>query len=342
MTSISVIGLDVSDKKHEYCTLSADGAVQQRGQLANSRDDVRSHFCSLAPCRVVLEAGTHSPWLTEVITDCGHEVIVANPRRTRVIWQNTRKSDRQDAELLARLGRADSSLLSPIRHRSSGARADLALIRSRGALVQSRSALISHVRGVIKSFGYRLPGCTSEAFARKSAPLVPKQLRSALMPVMSTIATLTVRIRQYDRQIDRLSTERYPESQILRSVHGVGPITALAFVLVLEEPNRFTSSRSVAAYLGLVPRRDQSGETDKRLPISKSGDVLLRCLLVNCAQYILGPFGRDSALRRWGKELAERGGGRGKLRAVIAVARKLAVVLHKLWRTGQQYQPFPS
>jgi transposase len=164
-------------------------------------------------------------------------------------------------------------------------------------------------------------------------------LRPALEPLLETIASMTERIREYDRELQTLASELYPETKLLQQVHGVGTLTALAFVLTLEDPSRFATSRVVGAYLGLVPGKDQSGERDPQKGISKRGNGLLRKLLVGSAHRILGPFGEDSDLRRHGLKIAERGGKNAKKRAVVAVARKLSVLLHRLWVGGEVYEP---
>ena len=156
---------------------------------------------------------------------------------------------------------------------------------------------------------------------------------------MDSIEGLTEKIRQQDKAIEKLSIEEYPETLRLRQIHGVGPITALVFALAIENPQRFKNSRKVGAYFGLCRRRWQSGDQDPDLGISKMGDAFVRRLLVNCAQYIIGPFGPDCDLRRWGLNYAQQGGKKGKKRAVVAVARKLAVLMHRLWISGKDYVP---
>jgi transposase len=287
-----------------------------------------------------MEVGAHSRWASHLLKDLGHDVLVANARKLRAIYHNPRKGDRVDAETLARLARLDPELLSPIHHRSPQAQADLAVLRSRDALVRSRTLLINHTRSIVKASGARLPSCSADSFAHKVAPDIPGPLFPALSPVLETIASLTQQIRSYDRQIEILCQEQYPETQLLQPVAGVGALTALAYILTLEDPRRFRKSREVGPALGLVPRRDQSGDHDPQLRITKTGDAYLRRLLVGSAQYILGPFGPDCDLRSWGLKLAERGGKNAKKRAVIAVARKLAVLLHHLWKTGEIYDPF--
>jgi transposase len=184
-----------------------------------------------------------------------------------------------------------------------------------------------------------LPECPARTFHKRAAAHIPEALRPALEPVLEQIASLTERIRQYDRRLEAICKDHYPETELLRQVEGVGPITALTFVLTLEDPYRFEKSRSVGAYLGLVPARDQSGDRDPQKRISKEGDEMLRRLLVGSAHYILGPFGSDSDLRRHGEKIASRGGKNAKKRAAVAVARKLAVLLHRLWVSAEVYDP---
>lgn len=335
------VGLDVSDMYTSFCILDDEGEVLEEGRVRTTVVALKGRFSALPACRVVLEVGTHSPWMSRLLASFGHEVIIANPRRVRLIAESDYKRDRTDAELLARLGRVDPGLLRPIQHRGPEAQYDLALLRARDTLVRARTNLINHVRGAVKATGDRLPACSAETFHRKAEVCLPVALRAILLPTVAMIGELTSRIRDYDRQVER-AAERYPPERLLRQVCGVGPLTALAFLLVIEEPSRFRKSREVGPYLGLVPRQSQSGEREPQLAITKAGDPLLRRLLVHSAHYILGPFGPDSELRRWGLRLAGSGSSRNKQRAVVAVARKLAVLLHRLWVTGEVYTPLLS
>jgi transposase len=269
----------------------------------------------------------------------GHEVLVANARKLRLIYSNKQKTDEIDAENLARLARVDPKLLYPLKHRGEEGQAHMAIIRSRQALIGCRTQLVNYVRGAVKSFGGRLPKCPARSFHNKAAEHIPEALLPALGPILEQIGSLTQRIRQYERQLETISKECYPETDLLRQVEGVGPLTALTFVLTLEDPYRFEKSRSVGAYLGLVPARDQSGERDPQKHITKEGDEMLRKLLVSGAHYILGPFGSNSDLRHHGEKIASHGGKNAKKRAVVAVARKLCVLLHSLWVSGEVYDP---
>jgi transposase len=335
-----VIGLDLGDEWSHYQALKASGELKEQGRVKTRREEMEQWGRRWERSRVVMEAGTHSPWVSRLLQACGHEVVVANPRKVQLITKNVKKRDAVDAELLARLGRADVTLLSPVKHRSAEAQQDLAVLRARDAAVRARSQLIHHVRGAVKAMGGRVGSCTTPSFASQAAEQIPAELQPALRPLLEAVAQWTQLIRRYDGVIEELGKQKYPVTELLRSVPGVGPVTSLAFVLVVDNPARFRSSRAVGSYVGLQAGSRQSGEHDPQLPITKAGDRLLRRLLVGSAQYVLGPFGPDSDLRRWGLHLAARGGKNAKKRAVVAVARKLAVLLHHLWVTGEVYEPF--
>jgi transposase len=333
-------GLDLGDRYSYLCLLDTDsGEVVEEGRMRTTPDALRRRFASEQQLRIAIEAGTHSPWVSRVLEECGHEVLVANARKLRLIYSNKRKTDEVDAENLARLARLDPKLLYPVRHRGEESQAHMALIRSRQALIGCRTQLVNHVRGAVKSFGARLPKCPARSFHKRAKEHIPEALMPALEPVLEQIASLTERIRDYDLKLEAICEEHYPETELLKQVEGIGPLTALTFVLTLEDPHRFERSRSVGAYLGLVPATAQSGERDPQRRISKEGDEMMRKLLVSSAHYILGPFGSDSDLRRHGEKIASRGGKNSKKRAAVATARKLCVLLHHLWITGEVYDP---
>jgi len=336
---LMTVGLDVSDKTIQACFLDHHGEIVEESRLKTTDAALRRRFSGEPQYRIVLEAGLHSPWISRLLMDLGHEVYVANPRRLRAIYENENKSDRVDAQYLARIGRLDTALLYPLRHRSAEVQADLAVIRSRAALVRARATLVNHLRGTVKSAGGRLPRCETKYVADRAADHLPSELVPALSPILSTIAQLTARIAEYDKQIEQMAKERYPETELLRQVPGVGAITATTFVLTVEDPARFPRARAVGSYLGLRPRRAESGTLSPQMHITKAGDKHLRALLVECAHHILGHLGPDTDLKRWGLGLAERGGKAAKKRAAIAVARKLSVLLLRLWVTGEVYEP---
>jgi transposase len=330
--------LDLSDRYSYLCVLDGKGSVVEEGRIATTEAALRKRFGRVQSCLIAMEVGTHSPWVSRLLAELGHEVIVANARKLRLIYENRKKQDRVDARYLARVARLEPELLGGIVHRSEEAHADLSVMRSRDLLVRMRTHLILHVRGVVHSLGGRLKRCHAEAFAVRAIAGVPDVLRAALEPVLQVIATLSEKIAELDQKAESLAEERYPETWLMRQVGGVGLVTALTYVLTIEDPDRFAKSRLVGSYLGLAPGKSQSGDSDPQRRITKEGDRMLRRLLVQCAQHIVGPFGQDSDLRRYGLRIAERGGANAKKRAVIAVARKLAVLLHRLWKTGEEYE----
>ena len=333
-------GLEVSDKLTHFCLLGADGDRVDEGRMRTREVDILRRTASFGPCRVVLEVGQHSPWLSRALRSQGHEVIVANPRQFQLIRESYRKNDHTDAELLARAGRFDPLLLSPVEHRSAAQQADIALLRARHQVVTARTQLINVVRGTVKAFGGVLPRWDANTFHHHAPGGIPAELQDALLPVIEAIGVLSEKVRHFDRRAEAVIAERYPEAQALQQVNGVGPITSLTYVLTLGDARRFAKSRQVGPYLGLTPRQRQSGERDPQLRITKAGDTSLRRLLVQAAHYILGPFGKDCDLRRWGLAHLEGGGLSHKKRVVVAVARKLAVLLHHLLVTGEAYDPF--
>jgi transposase len=333
------IGLDLGDRSSFYYVLDRAGEVIQEERVATNPEAMKNTFEKMPASRIALETGTHSPWVSRLLTELGHEAIVAHSRNVRLIGERRRKDDRLDAQALARLARIDPKLLSPIQHRSAQAQADLAVLRARYALVRARTALVYSARGLTKSFGERIRGRNPKGFSSATSEALSPQLQVALAPLLSALEMITARIREYNAQIEQLAEESYPEVTLLKQVKGVGTLIGLTYILTLEDPRRFRKSRDAGCYVGLQPGRRNSGQSEPQLHITKEGDSYLRMVLVQGAQHILGPFGEDSDLRRWGLKLAERGGKRGKRRAIIAVARKLAVLLHHLWISCEAYEP---
>lgn len=334
------VGIDVGDRHSQLAVLDRrTGEVVEEARISSTPRALEQRFAGLKAMRIALEVGTHSRWISRQLQRAGHEVIVANPYKLRLISCNDRKSDRTDAVYLARLAAADPKLLHPIEHRSQAAYNDRCILIARDRLVGCRTKLINSIRGMVKTTGARLPGSSSTSFHNKMAAHIPAELRPALAPLLKTLAVLHVQIAKYDRLLEMKLERDHPAAKHLTQVDSVGTITALDFILTLDDPRRFPRSRSVGSFIGLRPKERSSGRSDPELRISKTGDRMLRCHLVQSAQRMLGPFGKDSDLRRFGLRLASRGGKSAKRKAVVAVARKLAVLLHRLWVTGAQYEP---
>jgi transposase len=333
------IGMDLGDKISRYCVLGDQGELLTEGSVATTKKAMTQKFGGMKRCRMALEVGTHSPWLSRLLSGLGFEVIVANARQVQLISSNSRKNDRIDAQLLARLARVDPELLRPIRHRSQQAQADLMTIRIRAALVEARTSLVNAARGFAKTLGERLPACDTDSMGVEKMEALPATLQETLRPLLEQVEALTEKIQALDDSLEQIARNQYPETELLRQVSGVGTLIALTFVLTLEDRDRFVKSRDVGCYVGLRPKQSESGQSQPQLRITKEGDRYLRTLLVQGAHCILSRRGPDTDLKRWGLKLAERGGKNAKKRAIVAVARKLAVLLHRLWVCGEVYEP---
>ena len=337
----TTIGVDLGDTKHHYCVLDQAGKSLAEGTLFNTKEALSELAARYPGARVAIEVGTHSPWISDHLVREGCEVFVANARKLRAVYENERKCDALDARMLAKIARLDPDLLSPVTHISQEAMADRLVLGNRDRLVEHRTALVQSVRFSLKSLGLRVASCSAPVFPRRVRETLAGHgtLLAGIEPVLTVVAAMNSSIAELDRQVERLGAEKYPVAQKLRQIPGVGPVTSLAFVLAVEDPSRIGATRDIGAYFGIVPRRDQSGNSDKSLGISKTGNAYVRTLLVQCAQHILGPHGPESDLRRFGLRLAERGGRAAKRKAIVAVARKLAVLMLSLWKSGEDYRP---
>ena len=336
---VTTMGLDLGDRRSHLCCLDSDRKVCHRQAISMTQKAVRSAFGRFPKGTLVaMEVGTHSPWVSRLLEDLGLEVIVADARQIKLITQSRKKTDRRDAELLARLAASDRELLRPIKHRGEIAQLATTMLRARETFVKSRTEIVNAVRGMLKSHGYRLKSGSTAAIHNRVKEL-PEELLPALAPLLEECGSLSARIRAFDRKLEELAEERFPETQLMRQVQGVGLLTSLAVSTAIQDPERFRRSRDLGAYFGLVPAQRESGDQRPQLGISKTGNAMVRRFLVSAAHYILGPFGSESDLRSWGLELAARGGAAGKKRAVVAVARKLGILLGALWRSGEVYEP---
>jgi transposase len=319
--------------------LDENGEVLREASVGTTKEAITQVFATMKACRVAIEVGTHSPWVSRLLKSFGHEVIVANARQVQLISHSSRKNDRMDAQMLARLVRVDPRLLRPIQHRSEQAQEHLRVIRVRAALVEARTMLVNAARGLTKATGERLPSCDADQMGVDRMESLPAGLQNSLRPLLEEVESLTEKIQALDQQVEQIARTDYPETRLLRQVSGVGSLIALTFVLTVEDRERFPKSRDVGCYVGLRPRQGDSGESEPQLRITKEGDPYLRKLLVQGAQCIMGRRGPDTDLKRWGLKLSARGGKNAKKRAVVAVARKLAILLHRLWVTGEVYEP---
>jgi transposase len=338
-----VAGVDIGDKRSYVRLVGLDGELLEEIKIPTRPAAIEKYFRSWPRLRVVLETGGHTNWIRRLIAELGHEVFVADARQLQLISQSYAKNDRNDAYWLAELGRTNTDLLAPVEPRGQQVEQHRSWLQGRETLVGARTKLINSLRGIAKSHGIRFGPCGMTKWAAAVEEQCPAVLQTILKPMARIIAALTQEINELDRRLEKLGKEQYRVTQLLRTVDGVGPLTSLAFVLELNnDVGRVKRSRQMGAVVGCRPKQRDSGESSPELGITKAGNPMLRRLLVQCSQRILGPFGVDSDLRRWGLQLAARGKKRAKRRAVVAAARKLAVLLHAMWRKNEAWKPFPN
>ena len=327
------IGIDIGDKLNYVCILNKNGEILFSKEIPNNVVEMEEYFESIEKASIVFEVGSHSPWISRLLVGLGHDVFICNPRKLAAVSQNLKKSDEEDSLILAQLLLTGKHLLSQVHHANEEKMRDFLLLKSRRSLVKCRTALINTARGIVKSFGERIsPNLSADAFHKHAGDSLAKEIYENIKNLIEVIGKMTEEILKYEKDIDAIIKIKYPVAERLQSINGVGPLTSLAFVLTIDDPKKFAKSRTVGAFLGLVPRRDQSGNKDKQLPITKAGSKHLRSLLLNCANYILSSKGEDNQIKRFGLKI--RGDGTSKSRnnkAKVAVARKLSVIMHQLW-----------
>lgn len=334
-------GMDVHKNYSKVCILDEEGVIKDHGDVVTSEPEIRRRFQGQEPMQIVLESGTHATWLARVLTDCGHEVIVAHARRIQLIAESKRKTDAIDAEILARLLRADMELLTQSHVRGEEAERLRTLLKARRHLIECRTKLSNAIRGFVRKSGYRLESCSTSRLPEVlSEADIPSPLKMVLAPLGFSVFALTGWIQKMDRMLEQKADD-YEIVDVFKDICGVGTKTALAYMATIEDPHRFNRSKQVSAYLGLCPSvansgNEKTGENNTGA-ITKQGDELVRTLLVQAAHVMLRDGQRDSELRQFGKRIEEK---KGKKKAVVAVARKLSVVMHTLWVTGRDYDPF--
>ena len=257
------IGMDLGDQSTYYCVLDEAGEVMVEQKLATTKQAMKQVFGRIPRSRVALETGAHSPWVSRQLAELGHEVIVAHARNVRLIGESSRKDDRLDARMLARLARLDPRLLSPVQHRSAEAQVHLTVIRARAVLVGARTSLVNAARGLAKSYGERLRKCGTQQVSQGLAAGLSPELKTALEPLLAEVASLNQRIAEYDRRIEQIASEVHPEVARLKQIKGVGTLIALTYVLTVGDPRRFRRSRDLGCYLGLRPVFLRPGRSPK-------------------------------------------------------------------------------
>ncbi len=335
---LATLGIDLGDVTSNVCLLNRAGGQMGEFEVDTTPEGFQKFFQELPDAsRIALEVGTHSPWANRLLRELGHEVLVVNARK---LAKRRIKTDRRDAQMLAQKAYQESEDLVQVRHRGEQQQIDILVVQVRATLVETRTKLINAARGKVKPFGCRLAAMDTDNVTAALADNLPEGIAGSIKSILRVVEEVNLELQLLDDQITEL-IKQYPATKEMMKIRSVGPVTALTFVLTISDPKRFDSSRTVGVALGMTPSKYQSGQNDPQLGISKAGDAYLRGLLVQCSQLILAKNGGDSDIRRWGLKLAGNGtDGHQKKRAVIAVARKLAVLMHTLWTSGAAYDPF--
>lgn len=335
MEYCTTIGADVSDRTTKICVMTkAEGGERRivvETTCATTKagfEEALSKFDRSWP--VVFETGTHCRWMDRLFKEMGFKTIVGNPGKIPSITKSNTKNDRNDARELARLAIADPAMLHPVFLRDEVYQQMLRFHHSRNMLISQRTQTINQIRGFAKSMGHRIECSSTEKFHELSKADWPRELEECAWPLMGVLKTVNLKIKAYDRLIERLAErpEFKPMVERVRVVYGVGVIGSTVFVAAIGgRPDRFDHTRDIGAYLGMIPKQDQSGDDDKQLHITHAGADIVRATLVECAGVVMMSNAKDTDLKLKGLRIAMHGGGIAKKKAKVAVARALAVTM---------------
>ena len=338
MSNYITIGMDLGNEKHAVCALDQAGKVLWRRDVANTPEALRPFFKENAGATVAMETGLCCRWISALAKSCGCEVLVGNARRLAAIWQSKQKNDENDALMLARLARADRELFHPVELRDDERHEMVQILELREVAVSQRTQAVNSVRGLCKALGVFIPKCDASCFHKVAKDAIPADRAWKFKPMIRHLKEIAATVRRYDAMLEKYARSHFKEEvELLQTIPSVGPVTSCAFVAHISDPRRFGSARDAGAYFGLTPGQDQSGDRDAPKRITKTGSTLMRHLLVTAANYILRESSPDTALKRHGERICERGGKVARRKAKTAVARKLAVTMLAMLKSGKPY-----
>jgi transposase len=339
----TTIGMDLGNRKHTVCALDADGNVLFRKEVANTPDELKVFFEENKGATVAMETGLCCRWISALSKASGCDTIVGNARELAMIWGDKNKNDRNDAEKIARLARADRNLFHPVTLRDDAHHRLFQLLELREGEVKERTRRVNSIRGMCKANAVFLPSCDAALFHKVAASALPEGMRKMFRPTLDALAATDRAIRRYDAMIEDCCRRQFKaETGLLQTVPGVGPITAAAFVAAVDDPARFGKARDAGPFFGLTPGQDQSGDGDAPKQITRAGNEMVRHLLVNGANKILQRNSKDNALKRHGMKICARGGKVARRKAKVAVARKMAVLMLAMLKSGKEYDDAPA
>lgn len=329
------VAIDLHDEYSQICVMSTEREVLAEVKVPTRRAALSDFFRQRERSRVIFEAGPHALWVGELLGELGHEVVACHPRRVRLIAESRNKNDRVDAELLARLSLSDLELIRPIQQRTRKTLEQRSIVRCRASLVETQKRLRTMLRGLIKPFGVRLSAGKKRALIEAAATELPPLTRQSVDAILKTLQTIATQLHALNEAVERLAAE-HPAATRLQSIPGVGPLVAISYVHAIEDPARFASC-DIGPYLGLTPsNRSSAGKKLGPKDRGRPGNPYVRSLLVQAAWTLMNSRS-ESDLARWGRGLIERIGAK---KAAMAVARKLATVMHHLWLHEEDFRPF--
>ena len=338
MSNYITIGMDLGNRKHTVCALDQTGNVLWRKDVANTPEALKPFFEENAGATVAMETGLCCRWVSALAKSCGCDALVGNARKLAAIWQSKQKNDENDALLIAELARASRRLFHLVELRDDARHEMVQVIELREVAVSQRTQAVNSVRGLCKAHGVFIPKCDASCFHKVAADAIPDGMAWKFKPMLRHLKEVAATIKRYDAMLEEYAQKHFKEEvELLRTVPGVGPITSCAFVALIADPGRFGSARDAGAYFGLTPGQDKSGDKDAPKHITKTGSALMRHLLVTAANHILRASSPDTALKRHGERICARGGKVARRKAKTAVARKLAVVMLAMLKSGKAY-----
>lgn len=328
----TIIGVDVSDRESKICVMNRDcgmNSVIIETTCATTKEGFGECFDKFdRSWPVVFETGTHCRWMKQHFESLGFSTVVANPAEVKLIVDSNAKSDKSDARKLARLALAGFDLLKPVKLRDEIYQRMLRYHESRLLLIECRNSMICQVRCYAKSCGFRIPECAAEKFHETDKSLWPTEFEQMIWPTMDAIKTLNQKIAAFNVMIKELAEQPAFKKQVdrAREVHGVGLIGATVLIAAIGgDVDRFEHARDIGPYIGMVPKKSQSGDSDPQLGMTKAGNELVRKVLVECANVVMKSNARDTDLKLKGLRISSRGGKIARKKAKIAVARGIAV-----------------
>jgi len=348
MEYCTTIGIDVSDRTSKICVMrkmpDGERRIVIETTCATTREGFEEVLAKLdRSWPVAFETGTHCRWMDKCFRRLGFPTIIANPGQVPSITKSNKKNDRNDARELARLAIADPAMLHPVFLRDEVYQQMLRFHHARNMLISQRTQTINQIRGFAKSLGYRIECSSTESFHEVSRADWPKELEEAVWPIMGTLKVINLKVKAYDKLIEKLAEkpEFKPMVDRARVIYGVGIIGSTVLIAAIGgRPDRFTHARDVGAYLGMTPKQDQSGDTDKQLHITHAGSDIVRTALVECAGVALMTNAKETDLKLKGLRIALRGGKIARKKAKIAVARSMAVtIVALLQKPDEEYVP---